>query len=108
MAHGSTACARVTWRSSCTARSSASCSASCRPRAPVPELRVVRRSTWPLLLVAASALAAWPLPAAAEFGSIDFGLGRDVDVRLLHGYPTNANSYYGPFTVGVQLRNRGA
>jgi hypothetical protein len=57
----------------------------------------------------AAALAATVLAAraSADFASADFGLGRDLEAKLLHGYPLDANAYYGPFTIGLQLRNRG-
>jgi hypothetical protein len=45
--------------------------------------------------------------ASADFNSVDFGLGRDLDCKLLHGYPLDQRAYYGPLTIGLAIRNRG-
>lgn len=60
-----------------------------------------------LAWIAALALVCIAAPASADFSSADFGLGRDLDCKLLHGYPLEQHTYYNPFTIGVVIRNRG-
>jgi hypothetical protein len=59
------------------------------------------------LLLACGALLVLPAIARAELHAIDFRLTRDLDVKVLSGYPLTRHGYYGPLAFGVELRNHG-
>jgi hypothetical protein len=81
--------------------------ARCAQRPVVARAFAISRNAFPLIACCVLALLLLPGLVHAQLRSTDFRLARDLDVKVLHGYPLTRHGYYGPLAFGVELRNRG-